>query len=58
MSTAVPSFKGAAVSLEGDAVGVGLSVGCERCVLPPLPPALVRESCPSLSDELASLRLP
>ncbi|WP_177238985.1 hypothetical protein [Streptomyces sp. PAN_FS17] len=46
-----------AVSLEGDAVGVGLSVGCER-VSPLLPPALVLGACASLLDELASLRLP
>ncbi|MEU1259644.1 hypothetical protein ACWHLZ_22025 [Streptomyces chartreusis] len=58
MSTAVPSFKGAAVSLEGDAVGVGLSVGCERCVSPLLPLALVPGSGASPLDELASLRLP
>ncbi|RSO02172.1 hypothetical protein DMH26_14880 [Streptomyces sp. WAC 05379] len=58
MSTAVPSFKGLVVSLEGDAVGVGLWVGCERCVSPLRPPALVPESCASLRDELESLRLP
>ncbi|MFE0514183.1 hypothetical protein [Streptomyces sp. NPDC058964] len=51
MSTAVPSFKGRAVSPEEDAVGVERSVGRERYVPPPLPPVLVPESYASLPDE-------
>ncbi|MFF3334138.1 hypothetical protein ACFYWX_32095 [Streptomyces sp. NPDC002888] len=43
-STAVPSFRGRAVPLEGDAVGVG-------CELAPLSPVLVPESYESLLGE-------
>ncbi|MFB7496414.1 hypothetical protein ACFC09_17300 [Streptomyces sp. NPDC056161] len=43
-STAVPSFRGREVPLEGDAVGVG-------CELPPLSPVPVPESYESLLGE-------